>query len=487
MFRKRISFKLTAGFVTIVLISMLTIGLVFIQVFRQYAYDSRQKVLFDRAHSISQVLSENMSGSGQMRGFGGFMRFLDTMAEAKVWITDKQGNPLVLSGMGGSMAYGHGFTSEPLPEEAENVIAGVLSGRESVSRSFSKVYNEETLTVGVPIYYSDKSVVGSVLLHAPITGITDALNKAAGILSVSLLIALFIAVALGISYSIVFTRPLKAMNRTAMEMSRGNYTVRTGIDRRDEIGQLGSSLDLLASELSEATEKINKLEQVRRDFVANVSHEFRTPLTVIKGSLEALSDGTIEEKTDVDRYYQRMLSETRSLERLVNDLMELSRLQSGKITVNMEPVHIAGLISDVTKSMRTIAGKREIQINCAIKGDIPPLEGDYDRLRQLLIIFIDNAIKYSPDKSAIHISADIQSALEIIIRDQGCGIPEEELPYVWDRFYKADRSRKSSGSGLGLAIARHLVQLHGGNVSIQSIYGNGTSVIIRLPVKSISG
>ncbi|MCX7794886.1 MAG: hypothetical protein N2257_10865, partial [Thermodesulfovibrionales bacterium] len=149
-------------------------------------------------------------------------------------------------------------------------------------------------------------------------------------------------------------------------MARGKFTMRTGINSQDEIGQLGNSLDLLASELLDATEKVNKLEQVRRDFVANVSHEFRTPLTVMRGSLEALSDGTIEDKEDIKRYYQTMLSETRSLERLVSDLLELSRLQSGKITIHKEPVHIPSLISDVVKSMQTIANRKEIQIDCII-------------------------------------------------------------------------------------------------------------------------
>lgn len=482
MFKKKISFQLTIGFVVIVLISMLTIGLVFIQVFRQYAFESRQQTMLERAHAISGVLSENWLGNGQMRGFGGFMRFMDTMAEAKVWITDKQGNPAVLNGMGMGAGMGHTFDSGPLPEAAEDVIREVLSGKDSVSESFSRVYNEATLTVGAPIWDSDKNVIGSVLLHAPITGITDALAKTVGILSVSLFISLLVAVGLGIFYSIVFTRPLKAMNLTALEMARGNYNVRTGIARQDEIGQLGGSLDLLAAELSEATDKIDKLEQVRRDFVANVSHEFRTPLTVIRGSLEALSDGTIEDKADIRRYHERMLSETRSLERLVSDLLELSRLQSGKITIHKEPVHVPSLLSDTVRSMQTIADRKEIRIDCSIADNIPPVTGDYDRLRQLVIIFIDNAIKYSPDKTTVAIAANVTNTLEIIIQDQGYGIAEEELPYVWDRFYKADKSRKSSGTGLGLAIAKHLIELHGGSVELKSAAGKGTTVAIKLPL-----
>jgi len=484
MFKKRIFFQLTSGFILIVLVSMLTLGLVFFQVFRQYAFESRQETMLERARSISQVVSENLQGDGQMRGFGGLMRFLDTMAEAKVWIMDRQGNPLILTGMGSGKGMGqnHAFYSGSLPSEAEKVIQDVLSGQESVSQNFSSLYDEATLTVGVPIVDSNQNIIGFVLLHTPVTGITDTLYKTAGILLISLIIALFIAIGLGIFYSIIFTRPLKTMNDTALEMVQGNYATRTGIKREDEIGQLGTSLDRLASELSKAQDRIDQLEQVRRDFIANVSHEFRTPLTVIRGSVEALADGTIQDPGDIERYYQRMLSETRSLERLVHDLLELSRLQSGKTTINLEAVYILNLLSDVVRSLQTIADKKEIKINCNIPQDMPPINSDYDRLRQLFVIFIDNALKYSPKGTIVDVSLQMKDTLKIIIQDHGYGISEEDLALIWDRFYKTDKSRQSSGTGLGLAIAKHLVQLLNGQVNLESKLGQGTIISIEFPL-----
>ena len=593
MFNKKIAFKLTTGFVVIVLLSMLTTGIFFIQMFRQYTLDSREKTMLERAHNISEAIAENTQSDGQMRGFGGFIRFLDTLTEAKVWIIDSKGSPAVMSGMGMSMGMGETFTSEPLPADSENIIKLVLSGKESINESFSSVYKESTLTLGVPILDSNKNVIGAVLLHSPVTGITETLDKAISILSISLFAALLLSIALGIFYSLLFTRPIKAMINTATEMTRGNYSARTGIERKDELGQLGNSLDLLASKLGYTIDQLfqekgkmsdiissisegivafdlklnplsfnnalsnimnqslpyqnellkedfsklgiddsirrvieekkplqiikdwenkklqitlspildnqtnvigsvalvqdisesERLEQLRKDFVANVSHEFRTPLTVIKGSLEALIDGAIDKKEDIERYHQRMLSETRGLERLVGDLMELSRLQSGKISINKEKVHIPSILSDIVKSLQPISNKKEIQIDCVIPEVVPPVMGDYDRLRQLFIIFIDNAIKYSPNKTIVTISINISESLEVVIQDEGYGISEEELPYVWDRFYKADKSRKSSGTGLGLSIAKHLVQLHGGNVSLQSSVGKGTTVTIKLPIE----
>jgi two-component system sensor histidine kinase ResE len=590
MFKKTMAFKLTMGFVVIVLISMLTIGVFFIQMFRQYTFDLKEKTMLEKARNISELIGENTMSNGRMFGFGGFIRFLDTMTEADVWITDSKGGPAVFSGMG--MGMKQKFSSEPIPDEAKNAIQEVLSGKESVSQSFSSVYKETTLTVGVPVFNSDKNVTGSVFLHAPVTGITQTLNKASSILSVSILIALILAIALGLFYSLMFTRPLKAMNSTALEMANGNYSVRTGISSKDELGQLGSSLDLLASKLGYTIDQLfqekgkmsdiissiseglaafdlklkplscnnalsdimnrtqpykpellikdfesmdinsllfavirektsshtiknwmskklkftlspiinntgdvtgcvalvqdisesERLEQLRKDFVANVSHEFRTPLTVIKGSLEALIDGAVDKKADIERYYDRMLSETKSLQRLVGDLLELSRLQSGKISINKELIHIPSLLSDVVKSMQTIAIKKDIFIRYTPTKDAPPVFGDYDRLRQLFVIFIDNAVKYSPEKAEIAIGISVGSTMEITIEDHGYGISPEELPYIWDRFYKTDKSRESSGTGLGLAIARHLVQLHDGSVTLQSSIGTGTAVTVNLPL-----
>lgn len=591
MFKKTLAFKLTIGFVVIVFISMLVIGVFFIHMFRQYTFDTKEKTMLEKAHNISDLIAENTLSNGQIHGFGGLIRFLDTMTEADVWITDSVGNPAVFTGMGMGMGMGKKFNSEPIPDEAKKVIHEVLSGKDSVSQSFSSVYKETTLTVGVPVFDTNNTVTGSVFLHAPITGITPTLNKAVSILSVSIAIALFLAIALGLFYSLLFTRPLKTMNSIAIEMTNGNYSVRTGIRSKDELGQLGGSLDLLASKLSYTINQLfqekgkmsdiissiseglvafdlelkplnynnalsdimnrsqpyksellvrdfdaleinsllttvinekkscqiiktlvnkklkftlspiidnnenvtgcvvlvqdisesERLEQLRKDFIANVSHEFRTPLTVIKGSIEALNDGAIEKKEDIERYYSRILSETKILQRLVGDLLELSRLQSGKISVNEEKVHIPSLLSDVTKSMQTIAVKKQISIEYSPIEAVPPVLGDYDRLRQLFTIFIDNAIKYSPEKTKISIEIAVKGTLEIKIADKGYGISEEELPYVWERFYKTDKSRESNGTGLGLSIAKHLIQLHGGNVTMQSRLGEGTTVTVYLP------
>ncbi|MCR6545107.1 HAMP domain-containing sensor histidine kinase [Dehalobacterium formicoaceticum] len=601
MFKRSITLQLTGGVVIIVLVSMLAIGLIFIQMFKQYTFESREETMLTRGRSIAELVNINATG-GHMQGMGGMMHNLDILAEAKIWIIDQTGNPAAMSGMGQGMGKGRGHmnnmnnmnNSEPLPQEAEKVIVDVLSGGESVSESFSSVYQEATLTVGVPVQNSSGQITGAVLLHAPVAGVTPLLNQANRILVLSLLGALLLAIALGLGFSRYFARPLKTMNRTALAMAGGNYAVQTGIEREDEIGQLGQSLDLLAHRLDytidllfQEKSKLNdiiasmaeglvafdrdlkpqsmnfalsrimynglpypdeilanhfrelgleadlkeimeqkkssiimkdwkgkklkfilspisnnlgmvtgcvalvqdvseseRLEQLRRDFVANVSHEFRTPLTVIRGSLEALVDGTIIEDQEKKRYLSRMLAETRGLERLVGDLLDLSRLQSGKITMNIEEIHLPTLLSDVLKSLQTLADKKEIQMRYEGEKDLAPIPGDYDRLRQMLVIFLDNAIKYSPPHTLVSVETKDQQdqTLTITIRDQGPGINPEQLPYIWDRFYKGEKSRQGGGTGLGLAIAKHLIDLHHGSVTVESVLDQGTMIEIKLPL-----
>ncbi len=590
MFKRKLAVQLTAGLVAIVLAALLTLGVLFIQIFRQQAFDRSEQQMQDRAHTIAEIMGE-ATAAGGVRGMGGFMRFLNTMTEADVWILDAQGAPMTLGGMGmgAGVMQNHMQQTGSLPPEAQRIIGELQAGKDAVSESFSSVYREAMLTVGTPIVDPDGRVTGMVLLHAPVTGIAETTNRAVAILLASLAAALVVAGGLGIAYSTRFVRPLKQMNNVALAMAEGNYDARTRIMRSDELGQLGNSLDHLASELGttmnllyqekgklgdiiasisegiisfdsglrplNANAKLaeimdggtaygleaamedfesldlvqvfrqvhqekgalavtrkykgkhlrfavspildtkgdvsgvvalvqdisesERLEQLRRDFIANVSHEFRTPLTVIKGSLEALADGTVSEPDAVKRYMSRLSAETRALERLVEDLMDLSRLQAEQISLRMEPVCLPELLAEVVKGMQEIADRKGVRIRLEAEETAPALRGDYDRLRQLFVIFLDNAVKYAPEGTTVTLSVDGEN--RVTVRDQGEGIPADALPYIWDRFYQADRSREGAGTGLGLAIAKRLIALHGGTVAAESEPGSGTAFTVSFP------
>ena len=275
-------------------------------------------------------------------------------------------------------------------------VQQVLAGKEASNEAFSDIYGQETLTVGVPVFSESGAVMGGILMHAPIMAVNRGLGRAYGLLAFGLGAGFLAAVGLGIAYSDRFTRPVRKMNRIAHAMAEGDYSVRTRLGRQDELGQLGDTLDHLAVSLGEAAEESNRLEQMRREFIANVSHEFRTPLTVIRGSTEALLDGVAQEPEEEKRRLNAILSETTGMNRLVGDLLELSRLESGRVSLAPEAVWPNEVLDDVWRGLSTVAGKVHVTLTRQLHNDLPPVWADYGRFRQLLLIFLDNAVKPCP-------------------------------------------------------------------------------------------
>jgi signal transduction histidine kinase len=230
-----------------------------------------------------------------------------------------------------------------------------------------------------------------------------------------------------------------------------------------------------------------KLEQMRRDFISNVSHEFRTPLTVIRGNLESIIDGVIDTQ-DINESCKTILNETSRLERMVKDLLDLSRLESGRFELNLQDIDVNSVVNDTIRGLKQILSNKNISIKKDLYDNIPPVSSDYDRLKQLLIIFLDNSIKFSEKNSEIEIKTSYENNfISLKVTDHGPGIPEGSIQYLGERFYKADISRASnvSGTGLGLSIAKNIVKILNGDFKIESSPGEGTTVTVYLPVIKI--
>ncbi len=235
--------------------------------------------------------------------------------------------------------------------------------------------------------------------------------------------------------------------------------------------------------------EIKRLEMVRSDFVANVSHELRTPLTAIRGYVETLLRSPPKDPADVGHFLGVIERNTTRLSRLTEDLLVLSDLESGKLPLARCPVDIAQLAQRVFEVFWDAAEKKQLRLINQIKPGLPPLHGDFDRLQQLFINLVDNAIKYTPINGSVTFNADqaagAQSAalLDISISDTGAGIPEKDIPRLTERFYRVDkaRSRELGGTGLGLAIVKHIVQAHHGQLRIESVVQKGTTVHVCLP------
>jgi two-component system phosphate regulon sensor histidine kinase PhoR len=241
--------------------------------------------------------------------------------------------------------------------------------------------------------------------------------------------------------------------------------------------------------LNDITE-LRRLEQVRSEFVANVSHELRTPLTAIRGYLETLLGGALEEPEHARRFLDIALRHTERLGRLLDDLTDLSNIELGRVRLRIEPLDVQRVVDSVLAIMAPRAESGEVALESHLPADAPRVAGDHDRLVQILLNLVDNAVKYTPRGGRVSVGARYVASdtVELSVVDTGIGIPPGDIPRITERFYRVDRarSRELGGTGLGLAIVKHLVMAHGGRLAVESQPGRGTTVRFTLPVVAMA-
>ena len=481
--KNKIAFKLTLYFSAALLLFSLIIGGLFLTLFKSHTMELYKTDMEKRAATIAETLSGYMgkeggvSGmmGGRQGGYGAYLRFLDEIAMSDVWIVDENLDVIT----NGPMAEKE-YNYTNLPPDAEWVVKEVFSGKTTFSEGFSDLLNTPTLTVGTPITSKGK-VIGALLLHSPVEGMEQSITPGLTILAISMAIALLLSVLLSVLLAMAFTKPLKKMQSCARMLSEGDYSAKTGVWQKDEIGELAQILDTLSERLAAASRESEKLDQLRRDFVANISHELRTPVTVIRGSLEALCDEVVTDPEQVKSYHRQMLRESLFLQRLVNDLLDLSRLQNTDFQIEMQDVSLCDLLVDVVRSADHMAQAKQIEIQKDLDRPNCMVSGDYGRLRQMLLIILDNAIKFSPSGGIIHVALKENV---ISVKDHGIGIAPKDLPYIFDRFYKARSEENKNGTGLGLAIAKQIADRHNILISVSSLPNEGTGFYFHLPQTS---
>ena len=475
--KNKIAYRLIIYFSITLLLFSIIIGSVFMMLFKAHTIEMQKSELESRAitmaDTVSNLLEEThnspglkmgMAGGGQ-GGYMAYLRFLDDIANADVWIVDENLELITIGPMSNQS-----FNYADLPKNADAVVKEVFQGNTTFSEGFSDLLKSSTLTVGTPIQKGGK-VIGALLLHSPVKGIDDAVGQGFRILAVSVFIALALSIVLSVTLAISFTKPLKKMKNTAVQLAGGDYSVKTGVNAMDEIGELASAIDTLSDRLDLASRESEKLMQLRRDFVANISHELRTPVTVIRGSLEALYDEVVTAPEQVKEYHRQILNESIFLQRLVDDLLDLSRLQNVDFKIEMQEMNLCDVLDDVVRSARNVASGKHIGIQYDQDDSPCSVVGDYGRIRQMLMIIIDNAVKFSPEFSTVSISLKDRT---ISIYDHGTGIPKEDLPHIFERFYKSKSEQNKNGTGLGLAIAKQIAERHNITISVDSNQAEGT-------------
>ena len=298
-------------------------------------------------------------------------------------------------------------------------------------------------------------------------------------LTYAALAATLAALALSFLLSRSVVAPVLAMSRATQRITDGRYDERVQVIGADELAQLALRFNLMA-------EKLDQVESMRRRLIGDVSHELRTPLTAIKGSMEGLMDGILPANEET---FQQIHAEADRLNRLVDDLQELSRVEARAYPLDFRPLDISSSIQSVIKRLTPRAETQRISLDVELPPDLPPVLADEDRLIQILTNLTGNALQYTPEGGSVTVSAKrVNAEVQISVRDSGLGIPPEHLSHIFDRFYRVDKSRSrqsGGGSGIGLTIARALVEAHSGQIWVESAgEGAGSTFTFTLPISN---
>jgi signal transduction histidine kinase len=303
--------------------------------------------------------------------------------------------------------------------------------------------------------------------------------------SVLLLFATSIAFVIGHFLSSTIVDRINKLQKIAVNVSEGDFTHRTDIPGRDEIANLAKSLNTMAEKLELAEKQQREMEKLHRDLIAWVSHDLQTPLTSIRAMVEALSDGIIDDHKTANRYFNAIQREVDSLSSLIDDLFQMAQMDAGGITLEIETNSLSDLISDTLETFTELASRHKVEITGHVKDDIQSIRFDAQQIGRVLNNLLVNALHFTPPNGTVQVSAEMdQKFVKVTVSDSGPGISHDDLPYIFNRFYRGEKSRnrETGGAGLGLAIAKGIVEAHGGSISANSIVGKGTKITFTLPL-----
>lgn len=340
---------------------------------------------------------------------------------------------------------------------------------------FFEQFDEEMLSVISPINYSYK-VRGYLVIHTKMSGLIADKEEILNIMYITLAVLLglsFIALLI-VGYIIYY--PMKKITKASSEYAAGNLTYQVELDTEDEFGHLAASMNLMAREL-------NEMEEYERKFIANISHDFRSPLTSIKGYVEAMLDGTIPVELQ-EKYFNIVLFEADRLKKLTEELLTLNSFGSKRGMLEISTFDINAVIKNTAAAFEGRCRERKISIDLLFESWHQPVKADMGKIQQVLYNLIDNAIKFSNDNSSIEVETTVKhEKVFVSVKDHGAGIPKESQKKIWERFYKSDSSRGKDkrGTGLGLAIVKEIIQTHEEHINVISTEGVGSEFTFSLP------
>ena len=355
-------------------------------------------------------------------------------------------------------------TSTPLrkdePDVIENFDYAAFGPRYYEISSFFGQYSRDRLTVMYPVT-ANMRTRGYVAISVPLDSLDEGSSALTRLAEILTLVNFLLSLGILLFFGYTVYRPLMRITEGARAFSNGNMTHKIIVKNRDEMGYLADTMNYMAGELKKNTD-------YQKNFISNVSHDFRSPLTSIKGH---------------DRYLGIISKETERLEKLTKSILELNTMDAGKLALNYSDFDINGMLKNTAAFFEGTCRKKKITLNLVLTGTALTVHGDKEKIEQVIYNLLDNAIKFSEKNSFIHIETTLrQKKCYVSIKDEGCGISRENLPKIWDRFYKSDssRGRDRTGTGLGLSIVKEIITAHGQTISVVSTENVGTEFVFSL-------
>lgn len=449
---------------------MLVLGILLSTFFKSYIMETRKEELIREGSAISQYVGLYLTGLIDTRVLHYQYQIIDRFLGTTIWVTDERGN--IWSSHNSTQLEEVDWENQKVSvDEFVQVLDGntiTLEGR------FGESFPEPMLTVGMPLKLNN-SIRGTIFLHSPIQGLNRTIMNTYNSIWRSAILTSILSLLLSFIISGRFSRPLTEMNVISREIATGNFKRRVKVRTKDEVGQLAVNFNAMADSLE-------KLESMRRSFVANVSHELRSPLTSMKGYIQGVLDHTIPVE-DQDKYLRIALDETERMNRLINELMDLSRIETGQFSIDIKVVDINEIIRRVLISKEDRINDRGMEVEVDFEKDIFMIVGDPDRLQQVIINLLDNAIKFNREGGLLTFKTWLfKDNVYVKIADQGPGIAKDEIPHLWEPFYQIDKSRtrNKEGTGLGLPIVKKIIEAHEQNIWLNSEEGKGSAFIFSL-------
>ena len=416
---------------------------------------------------LSDYYSEDMSFTATRTLLNGVNIYL----EADLWLTDTDGNVLLsVSSSGTGM----------IPKQIQDFDPAEAGGEQYLTGDYHGYYSDEVLTMIVPVT-EGFSTKGYLLVHKPLSYFEEQQHSIMVCVYITLIVIYVLSFMIFLGIHLFIYLPLRKITEAAKQYASGNLDYEIPVNSQDEIGYLSASLNYMSTHLKD-------MEDYQKKFVANVSHDFRSPLTSIKGYIEAIADGTIPVELQ-GKYLNIILFETERLTDLTRDLLTLNEFDTKDLLLNKESFDLHEMMKQVAASFEGTCTSRKISIELLFASRVLYVHADRSKIQQVLYNLLDNAIKFSNPQSTVTIeTTERGEKIFTSVRDYGIGIPKEDLSKIWERFYKSDLSRgkDKKGTGLGLAIVREIIQAHNENINVISTEGVGTEFIFSLP-KSDAG